>query len=203
MLAPHEEVFIMQGIYKITNTLTNGVYVGKSVFLERRFSEHMNSLSRGKHENPLLQNTYNKHGPEVFTFEVIEYTSLETIDAREIYWIKYYRENGYEVYNVADGGTGGNTWARLSEERKAEIRAKGRKPISQEARKRAADANRARWQDPEYRSSMSAKRRGRVCPPQERLIRSKIARKIPLTEEEISSLSDPRSIKRERSRWNN
>ena len=190
----------MQGIYKITNTLTNGVYVGKSVFLERRFSEHMKSLSRGKHENPLLQNTYNKHGPEVFTFEVIEYTSLETIDAREIYWIKYYRENGYEVYNVADGGTGGNTWACLSEERKAEIRAKGKRPIPQEARKRAADANRARWQDPEYRSSMSAKRRGRVCPPQERLIRSKIARKIPLTEEEISSLSDPRSVKKERNR---
>lgn len=152
----------MIGVYRIVNTQTGGMYIGKTVHLESRFQEHLLSLRKGKHENPLLQNTYNKHGESVFTFEIIEKTQTdEDASKREIFWIKWYRENGYEVYNVTDGGTGGDTWKNLSPERLAEIRAKGRRPISQEARDRAGESNRIRWQDPEYRAKMCASRRGK------------------------------------------
>lgn len=48
--------------------------------------------------------------------------------SREIYWIKHYRDLGYRLTNLTDGGDGSNGWRPTKEQREAMSRArKGRK----------------------------------------------------------------------------
>jgi group I intron endonuclease len=59
------------GIYCVTNTLTNEIYIGSSCNTERRWKDHKRFLRYGKHHAKYLQRSYNLHGADVFTFEVI------------------------------------------------------------------------------------------------------------------------------------
>lgn len=69
------------GIYKITNIINNKIYIGSSINLYNRKSQHLKLLKYGKHENSYLQNSFNKYGEENFKWEIIEY--VEIIDDRE------------------------------------------------------------------------------------------------------------------------
>ena len=62
----------MQGIYKIVNEVSGKYYVGSSKSTRERWADHRALLSQGKHDNPFLQNAYNKYGKESFTFEFVE-----------------------------------------------------------------------------------------------------------------------------------
>ena len=69
----------MIGIYKITNLITNKVYIGQSVDIERRWKQHIESS-----KNPTNSSYYNQlstdfryYGIHNFSFEV-----LETIDKK-------------------------------------------------------------------------------------------------------------------------
>lgn len=59
------------GVYQIRALHSKEVYVGSSRNLEQRKHDHFRFLRYGKHKNPKLQNSYNKHGPENFVFEVL------------------------------------------------------------------------------------------------------------------------------------
>ena len=70
----------MIGIYKITNLITNKVYIGQSVDIERRWKQHIESS-----KNPINSSYYNQlytdfryYGINNFSFEV-----LETIDKKD------------------------------------------------------------------------------------------------------------------------
>ena len=59
------------GIYKITNKINNKVYIGKSIYIERRWYEHktdMNNINKQNH----LYNAMRKYGKDNFLFEIIE-----------------------------------------------------------------------------------------------------------------------------------
>jgi group I intron endonuclease len=75
------------GIYKIVNTVTNKVYVGSSKEVEKRIKSHFSMLKKKKHHSVPLQNSYNKHGVDCFTHEVIEECAVDTLFLREQYWI--------------------------------------------------------------------------------------------------------------------
>lgn len=60
------------GIYQIRNTINNKVYIGSTVNFENRWSDHKHTLKKGKHGNPHLQYSYNKHGIDCFTFSILE-----------------------------------------------------------------------------------------------------------------------------------
>ncbi len=62
-----------QGVYIIRNVVTRRIYLGSSADIPRRWSMHRHALSRGKHHSPKLQNSWNKHGADVFEFIVLEY----------------------------------------------------------------------------------------------------------------------------------
>ena len=47
------------GIYCITNTSNNKIYIGQSIDIEKRFAGHQRDLSKNKHFNPHLQRSYN------------------------------------------------------------------------------------------------------------------------------------------------
>jgi group I intron endonuclease len=98
---------IMQGIYKITNTVSGHAYVGQSNNIDRRFKEHLN-LARDieKCKDKAFYAALNLYKPKNFVFEVIEeVANEEDLNAREIYWIAYYDtyKNGY---NETPGGEG-------------------------------------------------------------------------------------------------
>ena len=70
----------MIGIYKITNLITNKIYIGQSVDIERRWKQHIESS-----KNPTNSSYYNQlytdfrhYGVNNFSFEI-----LETIDKKD------------------------------------------------------------------------------------------------------------------------
>lgn len=66
------------GIYKISCTETDKVYIGESVDISQRMQKHFSLLRKNKHSNPILQNIFNKYGESTFVVEVLEYTSFNS-----------------------------------------------------------------------------------------------------------------------------
>ena len=59
------------GIYKITNIITNQIYIGSSCKLSTRKYAHFYQLEKNIHPNKYLQSSYNKYSKEAFDFEII------------------------------------------------------------------------------------------------------------------------------------
>ena len=94
-------------IYKTTNLIDNKIYIGKK---KGEFTE------KYKGSGKYLRNAVNKYGVENFKVEIIEYCeTLEEQNEKEKYWIDYYRNQNVEMYNISDGGDGGNTFAELDD----------------------------------------------------------------------------------------
>lgn len=95
------------GIYKITNTITNTVYIGQSSGISRRWQNHRSELIKNKHYCTYLQRAWNKYGHEAFICEAIEYIELDDLlelkaklTEREYYWILDYKSKSISLYNV-------------------------------------------------------------------------------------------------------
>lgn len=69
----------MTGIYKIENKINNQFYIGSSCTIQYRFNRHKSNLRLNRHENPHLQNSWNKNGESNFTFDVICYCNKEEL----------------------------------------------------------------------------------------------------------------------------
>lgn len=74
----------MQGIYVIRCIFEDKVYIGSSVDINRRWTEHRSKLNTQKHANKQLQEDWDCYGDESFIFEVIEETT-ELIKAEQRY----------------------------------------------------------------------------------------------------------------------
>lgn len=146
----------MIGIYKITNKINGQIYIGQSVDIDRRFTEH--KTPNGKMSPIKLE--IKKYGKDNFLFEVIEECGADQLDDREVYWI----EKLNPQYNRDKGGKGSRGhnvpedirkvlseknkqfWARLPESEKEIIckrlcgPPKGH-PVSNETREKIRAAN--------------------------------------------------------------
>lgn len=108
----------MIGIYKYTNKANGKVYIGRSIDITRRRWEHFNKPSPYSY----FDQTLIKIGEDKFNFEIIEECSVEELQDREKYWIKFYNccvlDNREGGYNLTRGGeeyrSEENPWARLS-----------------------------------------------------------------------------------------
>lgn len=89
------------GIYKITNKLNGKIYVGQSVHLLRRWTEHKRKYKNLKSRKQLYQ-AMREDGIENFIFEIIEECPKELLNERELYWIKRLNtlENGYNMSTI-------------------------------------------------------------------------------------------------------
>ena len=75
-------------IYKIRNLLNGKFYVGSAQDTRTRFRQHRRLLRKGTHHCKHLQNAWNKHGEELFKFEIIEHVgSVEGLEAAEDVWL--------------------------------------------------------------------------------------------------------------------
>lgn len=78
------------GIYCITNTIDNRIYIGSTQCFKRRFSEHLKSLSDNTHNNPHLQKFINKYGIDSIKFYIVEIIDLDNLLIREQYYLDNY-----------------------------------------------------------------------------------------------------------------
>lgn len=67
------DILGLPGVYGITNKYNGRIYIGSSYNCRKRLLGHLSTLKRGKHANPILQNSYNIHGEDGFAVGVIEY----------------------------------------------------------------------------------------------------------------------------------
>ena len=88
------------GIYKITHIDSERCYVGQAVNLADRWRQHIKrGLGADTPTKNKLYPAMNEHGPENFTFEVIEECDRSLLDEREDYWQEYFKakEFGYSI----------------------------------------------------------------------------------------------------------
>lgn len=114
------------GVYKITNTINNKIYIGCSINIEQRWKDHKNhyNIPNIQAYNYPIYRAFRKYGIDNFNFEIIELTEQNAIFDREKYWIQYYNSHNKDKgYNATDGGESGpqlpgesNPNAKLSEE---------------------------------------------------------------------------------------
>lgn len=137
------------GVYKITNKLNGRIYIGSAKEFKNRWKEHARSLEKGKHHNRFLQADYNKCGPEVFSFSILEIIEGDKV-ARTTAEQKYVNEtydHGDQCYNL----------------HKDTISYQGeRKACLEETKKKIGDANRGRVYSPEALENIRAASRNRI-----------------------------------------
>jgi len=92
------------GIYKIVNKATGACYVGQSQRVKKRIREHFRLLRWNKHNNPRLQNAYNKYGKENFYWDVEarceDLADLDIIENAFLSGEAWFKEPVF--YNIAD-----------------------------------------------------------------------------------------------------
>ena len=146
------------GIYLIANIVNGKVYIGRSKHLRTRKNEHFRELRNGKHQNPRLQNAWNKHGAPAFRYDVLEYCDIEDLVERETWWVELLdslnRDKGYNL-RTPDTQT-------ISEETKAKISAarKGMRPSPETLAKLSA-MRKGTKRSEETRAKMSAAAKGK------------------------------------------
>ena len=88
-------------IYKIENNVNNKIYIGKTT----KIDNFKNYYGSGK----IIKSALKKYGKESFTKEIIYYAfSIEELNEKEIYFIKYYNSALPNGYNIGLGGEGNN-----------------------------------------------------------------------------------------------
>lgn len=94
------------GIYAIVNKINSKRYIGKSINIESRWSNHLYNLrkdTRSKDTNRHLFGAFKKYGEESFGFEYLEIVEPDDVllAERELYWITKYnsldRNCGYNL----------------------------------------------------------------------------------------------------------
>ena len=108
----------MATIYKITNTLNNKCYIGKTTRpVKIRWEEHIRESKLGRVDIPLY-NAFNKYGINNFSFEIVEDNiSNDEINNKEKYYIQLFQSMSHaNGYNVTEGGDGGKVFSKLTQE---------------------------------------------------------------------------------------
>lgn len=74
------------GIYTIYYSSNNKIYVGYTNNFTKRANKHYNRLLNNKHENPYLQNSYNKYGKDSIVIEMLSECDEKFLASEEHYW---------------------------------------------------------------------------------------------------------------------
>jgi len=102
------------GIYKITCTINNKIYIGSACGIShtskkqrgfaKRWQEHINRLRSNSHRNKHLQSAWDKYGEDSFIFEIIEFCNSQNVEIRENYYINFYKSFDHEIgFNILGG----------------------------------------------------------------------------------------------------
>lgn len=121
-------------IYKITNTITQKIYIGQTILPpEHRFRQHeLSAQNTNRNDSHLpLHAAMRKYGLDAFRCEVLEHCDETILNEREIYWIALFDStNPAKGYNLSLGG-GGTSYYKTEELLSLWNQGKGIKEISE------------------------------------------------------------------------
>lgn len=82
----------VSGIYRITNVENQRCYIGTSTDIGNRWTEHLKLALgvSGMVVTDKFHRALKKHGPEAFTYEILEECAKNVLREREQYWIEFY-----------------------------------------------------------------------------------------------------------------
>lgn len=146
-------------IYKITNTIDNKVYIGKTTDIDRRWKAHVREYE--KYNNRYLYRAMNKHGIANFHLEVLE-TNIpnEMIDEYEIRYIKLYNSKSPNGYNMTDGGEGSIGRPMNEKTKKILLDYRLNNSPSKQTRDKMSKSHKNRYKNPEERKKLSESMKG-------------------------------------------
>lgn len=108
-------------VYTITGKIDGKILVGYTTNFDIRRRTHIYTLIAGKHDNPHLQNYYNKYGKNSVDIEILEEYPPEILPAMEHYWAivldAHNRNHGFNILPTHPLGKN----KTLSEESKKKI----------------------------------------------------------------------------------
>jgi len=87
-------------IYAIANRINNDTYIGQTVNAKKRHKQHFRELRINKHVNENLQDAFNQYGEKNFKFIIIEKCNIDDLTEREQFWINYYINHNFRLYNI-------------------------------------------------------------------------------------------------------
>lgn len=82
-------------VYEIRHVETNHSYVGSTVTLGDRWTNHRYELNRNTHHTPRLQNAWNKYGKDAFEFRILETRFCESKEERKLFELGWIDKRGY------------------------------------------------------------------------------------------------------------
>ncbi len=180
----------MTGTYTIENLVNGKLYVGQSADIDKRWREHIGSLTGRYHENSKLQRAWNKYGEDMFIHDVLVECSEDQLYSEENYWCN--------LLNVHDDRYGYNI---------RPTHPYGKPTISEESRKRLSEAQKLVWKDDIGRRKKQSERMlgkqcglGHIITPEARIkinegqAKRKKVRPPKKTSEEIREMTRMRSI---------
>lgn len=135
-------------IYKITNLLTNKLYVGKHI------TKNINDKYMGSGQ--VLKQSYKKHGINNFIKEIVEECENEDLmNQREIFWISELNTYSPNGYNISAGGKGGDNFTHNPNKeliRLKMIESKRNNPqsYSEETKKKMSETRKGKSISPTY-----------------------------------------------------
>lgn len=91
-------------IYKIQNKVNGKIYIGQTIrTLKKRMSQH---ISPNKNKSiSAIDRALKKYGIDNFEITIIDYAeNIDELNAKEIYWIDYYKSLAPNGYNLEIGG---------------------------------------------------------------------------------------------------
>src|SRR3990167_9609526 len=152
-------------VYAIKNLNDMKLYVGSSKELSRRKTDHFYALSHGKHNNPHLQNAWNKDGEYAFVFSVLEVIDDPSLlREREQLWLNHLTPWGYYGYNIRKDTSDGRRGTICPEEIRKKISQslKGR-VRSEEHRRNNALAKTGKPCSADTKAKISESRKNQRC----------------------------------------
>jgi group I intron endonuclease len=152
------------GIYLITNTINNKVWVGQAIGrkgIQGRVTCHLSKFRKGEN-SPHLQNAWDKYGEDAFTIEPLLYCPIEQCDYWEDYYIMVFKSwdknKGYNLDRYSRGN-GPRTPETIEKTRISNLPHRQRVMailLSPENRAKATAARKIIVADPVWRKKLSS-----------------------------------------------
>ena len=145
------------GVYKITNNVTGDFYVGSSCNMQRRIYYHRLDLANNRHDNPHLQNAWNKYGEPIFEFTVLLLCDI----AHKLYFEQAFLDLFQPTYNIAISAVAFMQGRHHTEEAKQKMsEARKGRVVPGEIRLKMSQAQKGKQRTKESRLKMSRAKKG-------------------------------------------
>ncbi len=155
----------VSGVYCIKSKLNSKIYIGSSINIYKRVSDHFYKLRKNKHHNQYLQNSFFKYGADDFYFDVLEKCSVEYLIEREQFFIDIFRSAdrrfGYNIDPTANRSVvAEETKRKISEIQKGRVSNRLGAKLSEFTKEKIRLVNLGKHIPEETRKKISASLRG-------------------------------------------